>query len=46
MKTCRRIGRRCDLDALIHDVIAKPFTLADIRSAVASALAAGTPGKS
>jgi two-component system cell cycle response regulator CpdR len=31
------------LDALIHDVIAKPFTLADIRSAVASALAAGAP---
>jgi DNA-binding response OmpR family regulator len=26
------------LDALIHDVIAKPFTLAEIRSAVESAL--------
>src|SRR4030088_3814463 len=29
------------LDALIHDVITKPFTLDEIRSAVASALAAG-----
>ncbi|HYS50238.1 MAG TPA: response regulator [Xanthobacteraceae bacterium] len=28
------------LEALIHDVIAKPFTLAEIRSAVAVALAA------
>ena len=28
------------LDALIHDVITKPFTLADIRLAVASALSA------
>ena len=28
------------LEALIHDVIAKPFTLAEIRSAVAAALAA------
>jgi CheY-like chemotaxis protein len=28
------------LDALIHDVITKPFTLAEIRLAVASALAA------
>ena len=27
------------LDALIHDVIAKPFSLAEIRAAVASALA-------
>jgi two-component system, cell cycle response regulator CpdR len=33
------------LDALIHDVIAKPFTIADIRFAVASALAVGAPGK-
>jgi CheY-like chemotaxis protein len=33
------------LDALIHDVIAKPFTLAEIRAAVASALAAGAPGR-
>jgi len=33
------------LDALIHDVIAKPFTLAEIRSAVASALAAGAPSR-
>jgi predicted Zn finger-like uncharacterized protein len=29
------------LDALIHDVIAKPFTLATTRSAVNSALGAG-----
>src|SRR5215813_1694980 len=28
------------LDALIHDVVAKPFTLAEIRAAVAAALAA------
>ncbi len=28
------------LEALIHDVIAKPFTLAEIRAAVAAALAA------
>jgi CheY-like chemotaxis protein len=28
------------LDALIHDIIAKPFTLAELRGAVASALAA------
>jgi DNA-binding response OmpR family regulator len=28
------------LDALIHDVITKPFTLAEIRVAVASALGA------
>jgi len=30
------------LDALIHDVIAKPFTLAEIRSAVESALVAAS----
>jgi len=30
------------LDALIHDVISKPFSLADIKSAVAEALAART----
>jgi DNA-binding response OmpR family regulator len=29
------------LEALIHDIIAKPFTLAELRAAVASALAAG-----
>jgi two-component system cell cycle response regulator CpdR len=29
------------LDALVHDVITKPFTLVEIRSAVAGALAAG-----
>jgi len=32
------------LDALIHDVIAKPFSLADIRSAVNAAIAAGRRG--
>jgi CheY-like chemotaxis protein len=31
------------LDTLIHDVIAKPFTLADIRVAVNEALAAAVP---
>ena len=31
------------LEALIHDVIVKPFTLAEIRLAVAEALAAGKP---
>jgi len=30
------------LDALIHNVIPKPFSLAEIRAAVASALAAGS----
>jgi CheY-like chemotaxis protein len=33
------------LDALIHDVITKPFTLAEIRLAVASALSAVTPAR-
>jgi CheY-like chemotaxis protein len=33
--------RASNLDALIHDVILKPFTLAEIRAAVADALAAG-----
>jgi two-component system cell cycle response regulator CpdR len=33
------------LDALIHDVITKPFTLAEIRLAVASALAAAASGR-
>jgi two-component system cell cycle response regulator CpdR len=32
--------RACGLDALIHDVIPKPFTLAAIRSAVNGALSA------
>jgi CheY-like chemotaxis protein len=32
--------RACGLDALIHDVIAKPFSLGTIRSAVNGALAA------
>ncbi|PZQ11265.1 MAG: response regulator [Ancylobacter novellus] len=33
--------RATGLDALIHDVVTKPFSLAQIRSAVADALAAG-----
>ncbi|MCC6891022.1 MAG: response regulator [Hyphomicrobiales bacterium] len=33
--------RASGLDALIHDVIAKPFSLATIRSAVRDAIAAG-----
>ena len=32
------------LDALIHDVITKPFSLATIRAAVNDALAAGAAG--
>src|SRR5882762_10191831 len=32
--------RACGLDALIHDVIAKPFSLTDIRKAVNGALVA------
>ena len=34
--------RAFGLDAIVRDVIAKPFTLAEIRFAVAAALAAGT----
>ena len=33
--------RASNLDALIHDVILKPFTLAEIKATVAGALAAG-----
>ena len=36
--------RAHNLDALIHDVIAKPFTLATLRTAVNSALAAHAAG--
>jgi two-component system, cell cycle response regulator CpdR len=32
------------VDALVHDVISKPFTLAEIRRAVADALMARRPG--
>ena len=32
--------RASNLEALIHDVILKPFTLAEIKAAVADALAA------
>ena len=35
--------RASNLEALIHDVILKPFTLAEIKAAVADALAAGSP---
>ena len=37
--------RAYGLDALIHDVIAKPFTLAEIRAVVAAALEAGGQGR-
>jgi DNA-binding response OmpR family regulator len=37
--------RASGLDALIHDVIAKPFSLATIRSAVRDAIAAATQRK-
>jgi len=37
--------RACGLDALIHDVIAKPFTLAEIRGMVTAALEAGAQGR-
>ena len=33
--------RASNLDAIAHDVITKPFSVADIRAAVADALAAG-----
>ena len=32
------------LNAIVHDVITKPFSVADIRAAVAAALAAGKAG--
>jgi CheY-like chemotaxis protein len=38
--------RASGLDALIHDVLTKPFTLAAMRSAVDGALIAGTPRSS
>jgi two-component system, cell cycle response regulator CpdR len=31
--------RASGLDAIVHDVVTKPFSVADIRAAVASALA-------
>jgi CheY-like chemotaxis protein len=34
--------RASGLDALVHDVVLKPFTLAEIRAAVKDALASGT----
>ena len=36
--------RASGLDAIIHDVITKPFAVADIRTAVADALASRTDG--
>jgi CheY-like chemotaxis protein len=36
--------RASNLNAIVHDVITKPFSVADIRTAVADALAAGEPG--
>jgi len=33
--------RAANLDALIHDVVLKPFTLAEIKAAVSDALRAG-----
>jgi len=35
--------RAPNLDAIVHDVITKPFSVADIRTAVADALAARRP---
>jgi DNA-binding response OmpR family regulator len=35
--------RACGLDTLIHDVLTKPFTLADLRQAVDAALASIRP---
>jgi CheY-like chemotaxis protein len=36
--------RASGLDAIVHDVITKPFAVADIRTAVADALASRTDG--
>ena len=36
--------RASGLDAIIHDVVTKPFAVADIRTAVADALASRTGG--
>src|SRR6185312_3386438 len=36
--------RASNLNAIVHDVITKPFSVADIRTAVADALAAGKTG--
>jgi two-component system, cell cycle response regulator CpdR len=33
--------RACGLESLIHDVLTKPFTLAELRQAVSAGLAAG-----
>jgi hypothetical protein len=32
--------RACGLSAIVHDVVTKPFSVADIRTAVADALSA------
>ena len=36
--------RASGLDAIVHDVVTKPFSVADIRGAVARALASRKPG--
>jgi CheY-like chemotaxis protein len=36
--------RASNLNAIVHDVITKPFSVADIRTAVADALASGEAG--
>jgi CheY-like chemotaxis protein len=36
--------RASGLNAIVHDVVTKPFSVAEIRAAVADALAAGTKG--
>jgi CheY-like chemotaxis protein len=37
--------RACGLDALIHDILTKPFALADLRRAVDEAIKAGRRGQ-
>ena len=37
----RACGSGIGLNAIAHDVVTKPFSVADIRTAVADALAAG-----
>ena len=39
-RLCRSARARHGLNAIVHDVITKPFSVADIRAAVAAALAA------
>jgi two-component system, cell cycle response regulator CpdR len=37
--------RACGLESLIHDVLTKPFTLAELHQAVSAALGAGRPAE-